>query len=324
MFREKLTQILEKPSDQQEFQGSGSPQQFITFKKLLDGGGYPLGFSGDGQGIYMISRAGELVSVDLNSGDREVNTQENIPEMFKLIDACGGDFLIETFEAGKAHSDLMALNMPRARSVLVSDNSWGGAWSSGCDELAYIHADGGHPELWQQNTLTKRKQRLVDLSAVYAPLYVDWSGLGNRLLVQGVKGLAIYSVDNRNAIQINWIPDAKDSSWSPDGWHIIYRLRGGEEDSLWIANLDGNEEEVLWEGVFSNAEWTPDGDLLFFIPGKQSGAACWRLDPNTKAKELIADSETIFWKPIDTFAVSPEGNSIIFLAQDGNLWLLEF
>jgi len=99
---------------------------------------------------------------------------------------------------------------------------------------------------------------------------------------------------------------------------------GEEHDTLWVANLDGGEQRQVYEGVFSEVNWLPDGRLVFFTPAKGGGAACWALDPLSGTQELLADSSVVIYKPIDHIAVSPLGNALAFQAQDQQIWLLTF
>lgn len=296
-----------------------------TFTSLTTRGGHAPHFSADGRSLHYITPSGELgyiASLDTIAGD---NVLMELPPLARLTwDARDARAVVEWQVSPEGETALDVLDRSKLTLKTLAEGAWGGAWTPDYAYITFIQVKEDGVGLWRINPNGRGAKRLADLSGVVAPEYVAWSALGNRLVVQAAVGAAVYAVDDNIAIQTNWIPWAQQTIWSPDGWTLSFRRSGSDMDTLWTADFDGNNLNSVWEGVFSEARWLPDGRLIYFTPGKEGGAACWALEPRTGTRELLADASVIVWKPVSTFAVSPLGNALAFEAQDRQLWVLHF
>lgn len=294
-----------------------------TFRSLTTRGGHAPHFSSDGRSLHYTTSSGELgyiASLDISAGD---NVLMELPPLAHLVwDARDERAIVEWQVSPEGEMALDLLDRSKLALKTLATDAWGGAWTPDYAHITFIQVKDEEIGLWQINTNGRGARLLADLSDIAAPEYVAWSPQGNRLLIQAAVGAAVYAVDDNIAIQINWIPWAQQATWSPDGWTLSFRRSGSEMDTLWIADFDGNNLQRLWEGVFSQVRWFPDGRLIYFTPGREGGAACWAQNPHTGTRELLADASVVVWKPIDAFDVSPQGNALAFEAQDQQLWVL--
>jgi hypothetical protein len=295
-----------------------------TFKSLTNRGGHEPKFDSDGHALHYITPSGELGYIAPLSREAEGEVLMNLPPQARLKwNQHGTQALVKWQVSPEGKKSMGVLERRELSIATLADEAWDGAWTPGYTHMTFVKIEDDEIGLWQRRVGGKRATLLTDLSDVVAPDYVAWSALGNRILIQGAVGVAIYAVEDNVATEINWIPWAQEATWSPDGWTISFRRHGSELDAVWVGNFDGNALRPLWEGVFSQVRWLPDGRLIYFTPGREGGATCWAQDPHTGSRELLADTSIIVWKPVDTFDVSPRGDMLAFEAQDRQIWLLE-
>jgi hypothetical protein len=296
---------------------------FENFSPISDIGDKFQSFSNDGLSIYYFSHSGQLVKRDLTN-DEELILLENLPFIEQIAWNEKEQLIILDWKPGiMTNAALNSYNYNNGNTSNIAEDAWGAAWAPDFSQISYIHIENNKEGLWLSNKNGEKQRKISDLEGMFSPEYVSWSSLGTRLIVQGATGVQFFLYQEDKAVELSWIPWVKESSWSPDGWLLAYRIKGDEADTLWVANQDGNEQKQVFEGIFSEVNWLPDGRLVFFTPAKEGGASCWALDPHTGTKELLADSSTVIYKPIDHIAVSPKGDALAFVAQDQRIWLLK-
>lgn len=312
---------LASTSDSQNINNSTTQQ---TFSQLTTNGGFAPEFDKTGKAIYFIDMLGILNICQIDVPPTTFQELGELPLSSKIVwndkkDRAAVEWPL-TLNEGIA---LAVINPKKLDLTPSAEGSWGSSWTPN-DEITFLTTGNFGVELWKMNREGAKPVKIASINDVLNPEIADWSPNGTRLLVQGAVGVKIFSYINEVAIEGDWIDWATEASWSPDGYLLSYRKNGAESDTLWVANLDGAEQKQVFEGVFSEVNWLPDGRLVFFTPGKEGGAACWALDPKTGNKELLADSSIVIYKPVEHIAVSPTGDMLAFQAQDGNIWLLKF
>lgn len=306
---------------QRETKNVEAPVQ--RFFKVTTAGGHSPNFGSQNEAIYYINNSGQLVYLSPLDGSAAAQELIELPPKANLVWDASGNFAIVEWEVSpEGIYALDILDRNKMSLEVLSENAWGGAWNPSGSHISFIQRQDDAIGLWQIKPDGRGAIQLADISDIVAPEYVAWSALGNRFLIQAAVGVAVFAYIDKAAAQISWIPWAQDAGWSPDGWKIAYRERGQENDILWLANLDGEEQAQLWEGAFSQMKWHPDGRLVYFSPGIDGGAACWIVDTATGLREILVDSSITVWKPVDDFSLSPTGEKIAFLAQDRQIWVL--
>jgi hypothetical protein len=293
----------------------------VEFQPLTTKGGYDPQFNHTGQTLYYYTNTGALGQIELGEEVQVRDELISLPLQPSLVWNLQGSYaLVESRNSPEGGRSLDILDTSAMSLSRFMDDAWGGAWAPDGKHVTFLQESG----LWQARINGKNAILLSDLDDIMFPVYLAWSNLGNRLLLQTLLGTSIYTVVKEQAIQVSWIPWTKDAIWSPDGWMIAYRQDEGDSDSLWVANLDGKNPKQVLKGTFSEVNWLPDNRLVYFTPGKVGGAACWAYDPNSNNHELLADSSVVVWKPVGSIAVSPKGDALAFKAQNHQIWLLKF
>lgn len=97
--------------------------------------------------------------------------------------------------------------------------------------------------------------------------------------------------------------------WSPDGKTLSFtRLHGESVDAYAVSVASG--AETLLASNSDVAEFSPDGQWIYFQSDRTGHMQVWRMHPDGSAPEQLLASETSDWFP----HISPDGKMIAFLA----------
>jgi hypothetical protein len=307
-----------RPVDRED-EDVSKPSEF--FQQLTSEGGSNPKFSFDGSELFYFTANDQLAKININNGTK-VDGLMPLP-LLPIItwDEMNEVALMEwqvSPEGGKAigYFDTSDFEVKQ-----LMDDAWGLTWTTN-DEIVFLMTENDRVGIWRMNMRGSQQVLLGEFPEMEAPRYLAWSKLEHRMIAQSALKTSIYTVQNDVAIHVNDIPWAEGARWSPSGWMLAFRINEGDVDSLWVSNLDGKDNQKLFEGVFSEVNWLPDDRLVFFTPGKEGGAACWAIDPHTGQLELLADSSVVVLKPVGSITVSPQGDALAFEAQDRQIWLL--
>jgi TolB protein len=109
-------------------------------------------------------------------------------------------------------------------------------------------------------------------------------------------------------IDMPYYPMASTSTWSPDGKHLAYDVRG-ESDWILTTSIDGSPTITLTQGTWP--AWSPTGNEIAFV---RSGKI-WLYHLSDKAEEILIDDPVGAGAP----AWSPDGRQLLFVSRrDGN------
>ena len=124
-----------------------------------------------------------------------------------------------------------------------------------------------------------------------------WTPGGTSLMVENTE----VPLDGTSR-QLPWDADA----YSPDGSHVAFKPFGSL--SLVVAEADGSNRQVMFEGKVGSLVWSPTGDRIAFISGKGTLTELRLLDVATgRVTSLVESSD--YLSVID---VSPQGDRILF------------
>lgn len=113
--------------------------------------------------------------------------------------------------------------------------------------------------------------------------------------------------------ELHWLSPGM--SWSPDGSKVTFSAKAGDQDALYIYNLDDDsiqKYKLNMDGIFSTA-WSPTRDEIAFIGNKNAGSDLYIFDVNTK--EVRAVTHDIFWDGYPEW--SPDGERLVFVSERG-------
>ena len=111
-------------------------------------------------------------------------------------------------------------------------------------------------------------------------------------------------------------------TWSPDGKRIALSAKSGEQDALFLIDVDHGDQEKLefgLNGIFT-VEWSPLGDKLAFVglSGPQSDIYVYDLKSKTLKNltdDVFSDIGPYFGKDLGW---SPDGKVVYFISDRGD------
>ena len=97
--------------------------------------------------------------------------------------------------------------------------------------------------------------------------------------------------------------------WSPDGKTISFTGQHGDSFDAYTIPVAGGPETRL-APKSDVAEYSPDGQWIYFQSDRTGHMQIWRMHPDASAQEQLLVSDTSDWFP----HISPDGKMIAFLA----------
>ena len=104
---------------------------------------------------------------------------------------------------------------------------------------------------------------------------------------------------------------------SPDGKHVVFTLREADVEAnkaataLWLVGIDGKAapRRLTATGSSANsAQFSPDGDSLYFLSSRSGAMQVWRLDFNGGEAQQVTD----YALDVGGFKLAPDGRSLAF------------
>ncbi len=117
--------------------------------------------------------------------------------------------------------------------------------------------------------------------------------------------------------QLTHQPIAYFRGWSPDSSTIVFASKtpDGDADLYAIPTAGGAATRLTHGGNNDGAEYTPDGQWLYFNSDRSGTMQIWRMHPGGGAPERVTDDDSNDWYP----HVAPDGKQIVFLAYDKDI-----
>jgi len=105
---------------------------------------------------------------------------------------------------------------------------------------------------------------------------------------------------------------------SPDNESLLFC----SENQLYIVPTTGGNASKLFtvKNVIEKADWSPDGNYIFFTEKLNDGSVLWRLSADGKNPKKVWQSK----RPIAGFSIHPEGQKIVLSTynQETEIWRL--
>jgi Tol biopolymer transport system component len=137
-----------------------------------------------------------------------------------------------------------------------------------------------------------------------------WSPDGKRIAFMRDDGLYVMNSDGGQQVHL-----ANNlyyhMAWSPDTKRLAFAAK---QDGVHIINADGTQEVKLtdYSADYGDVVWSPDKNHIYFLSTHAGPLALYSIDISGNQPQQLASANT----DIDFFAVSPDGNKIVF--RDGN------
>jgi Tol biopolymer transport system component len=194
-------------------------------------------------------------------------------------------------------------------------------------------------------------QQTHQLTSCVAPCWlqtdVEWSPDGTRIAytheecvecfgaVDFTGSYSIHTMDadgtDREQLPTGSVLDPISPSWSPDGSHIAFSGRVGEEWFVYTMAADGSQPIRLTAApspVENQPAWSPDGSKIAFLTGKERGSdfELLTISVDGSGRRLLADGCCLGGGLI--FDVggpdwSPDGTEILFLTATSRLEVVD-
>ena len=98
-------------------------------------------------------------------------------------------------------------------------------------------------------------------------------------------------------------------AWSPDGKTLSYTRVHGDTFDAYTAPVAGGSEHLLAANGDS-AEFSPDGQWVYFQSEQTGHMQLFRMHPDGTAQEQLVTSDTVDWFP----HISPDGKLFAYIA----------
>src|SRR5450830_524930 len=105
---------------------------------------------------------------------------------------------------------------------------------------------------------------------------------------------------------------------SPDATRVVYTVRSTNLDKnrgntqLWLIDLRAPNaaprQLTRGESSASDPEWSPNGDVIYFLSGRSGSSQVWQLPLNGGEASKVTDLPL----DVDTFRLSPQGDRLAF------------
>jgi len=186
-----------------------------------------------------------------------------------------------------------------------------GSWDPESRRVVFVTFAQGDNELSIWNFETGQIERNIYLRGVPALENPAWSPDGNQIAVSGVIGaisnIYVYNFEENSVNHLtNDDFSAIQPSWSPDGEYIVYVTDGGPDGTdfdlldikqtrLALLNVETGSRTYLapfGETTYSNPNFSPDGESIYFIADPDGFQDIYRFDLNTEEVYRITRVQT--------------------------------
>lgn len=196
------------------------------------------------------------------------------------------------------------------------------AWSADGQYLAYVSFEKGRSQIYIQEILTGKRQRISDSKGINgAPA---WSPDGRRLAVtlsyESNPDIYLYDMGTRRFSQLttNAAIDTE-PSWSPDGSHILFTSDRGSKPQLYrISVLGGGPMRITYEGDYNaRGRYSPDGQYIAMVHGRDKRYRIAVLEVETGQMRILTDG---YLDESPSFA--PNGRILLYATAQGSTGVL--
>ena len=130
-------------------------------------------------------------------------------------------------------------------------------------------------------------------------------------------GNAVYVSDSEGeeSMQLSKVAADEVGGWSPEGNFVVFSVRDGMEQGIYIRNPDGVNEFRRTQSADYGATWSPNSRYIAFLSTRDGNPEIYVVDPEGGTEVRVTDSEA----PEYGLSWSPNGKRLLFVTErDGN------
>ena len=130
-------------------------------------------------------------------------------------------------------------------------------------------------------------------------------------------GNAVYVSDSEGeeSMLLSKVTADEVGGWSPEGDFIVFSVREGAEQGLYVRNPEGVNEFRRTQSPDYGAVWSPDSRYIAFLSTRDGNPEIYVVDPEEGEEVRVTDSEA----PEYDLSWSPSGKRLLFVTErDGN------
>jgi hypothetical protein len=192
-------------------------------------------------------------------------------------------------------------------------------------------------EIWLIDVNSEQLTQLeIEMELVASSLSFIWSADERRFLVAaswgvgpGPSGTLSFWIGDLATERVS--PVAIGDEWSrclsisPDSKLILYQLPTPDFDSMYLWNIDTQEEKFMPNFPCTSYLWLSDSRRVIYHEEEKGASAFWLYNVMTLEKRSIASSTTL--PDIQSYSLAPDERSIALVPwshQSSGIWIVEF
>ena len=121
--------------------------------------------------------------------------------------------------------------------------------------------------------------------------------------------------DGTESLLLSKVAADEVGGWSPEGNFVVFSVRDGAEQGLYIRNPDGVNEFRRTKSTDYGAVWSSDSRYIAFLSTRDGNPEIYVVDPEEGDEVRVTDSEAAEYD----LSWSPNGKRLLFVTErDGN------
>ena len=187
----------------------------------------------------------------------------------------------------------------------------------------YYSKDGtkGVIEDWGLHLVNLKAQKLESLYlSGRGSFFLGWHPDQQNILIRAFDGGALALEDESKDVILKQVQFGEylGAAISPDGKRLIYAMRGRDTSSLWLANSDGSNSQMVETdnrmGYYGMFQWSPDGRYIAYMG--HGGLVIAEANGNDLFTRLVGtDFVPAFGFGQGKFEWSPDGKYLVVVVQ---------
>ena len=129
------------------------------------------------------------------------------------------------------------------------------------------------------------------------------------------RSLYVINADGTHSMTLTSIPADDIGTWSPDGRSVLFSVRLGPRQGIYIRNPEGVNEFRVTNTPDYGAVWSPDGRRIAFLSDRDGNPEIYVMNTDGTDQKRLSNSNALEYG----LSWSPDGNRLLFVSErDGN------